>query len=339
VLEKKQTILAHAKATNWLMYSKYSGDKSKLRIGGAAPAMISPDCRFLRIGAQFFELDKGTYVAMPGLRVESEAYPAYVEEFAFSQRYAVFATRRKITKDIYQRGTRNARKNNGFIEEETNSVVPASEDRDDDESSADSESESSHASSVDSADRAYETWSECSTEDEDDFEDDVIAPWTGPAEDSSDSSESSGLESEENTSDADQSEEPGSDSASEDAEFPTSAVVGYGQWNSDDEDYDLEDAGTHHQIRLARRPLNRGPKDPQVSLTVFNTECSPPSRIFHFSCRASSMIYASPPVVHPSKPLVVWPLGGGEVLFADFVANTYFLRKLRPSTRYSECSH
>ncbi|KAF8522855.1 hypothetical protein JB92DRAFT_2886428 [Gautieria morchelliformis] len=336
ILEKKQTILAHAKATNWLLYSKYSGDESTLRRGAAAPAMFSPDCRVLRIGAQLFALDdQGTYVAMPGLHIESEPYPADVEVFAFSQRYVV-VTKRKITKNTNQRATRN-RKNNDSrkgINEETNSVAPVSEGGDDEESSTDSESEFSYASSVDSADRAYETWSECSTEYEDDFEDDVIAPWTVPVD--GDSSDSSGLESEGNMSDADQSEEPGSDSASEDADFPISAVVGYGQWHSDDEDYDLEGEGTHHQIRLARRPWTRGPRDPQVSLTVFNTECSPPSKIFYFSCKVSSMIYASPPVVHPSEPLVVWPLGGGEVLFADFVANTYFLRKLRPSTRYTK---
>ncbi|KAF8532084.1 hypothetical protein JB92DRAFT_3104133 [Gautieria morchelliformis] len=336
ILEKKQTISAHAKATNWFLYSKYSGDESTLRIGAAAPAMFSPDCRFLRIGAQLFALDdQGTYVAMPGPHVESEPYPADVEVFAFSQRYAV-VTRRRNTKNTNQRATRD-RKNNDFnkrIKEETNSVAPVSEGGDDEESSADSESDFSYASSVDSADRAYETWSECSTEYEDDFEDDVIAPWTVPVD--GDSSDSSGLESEGNMSDADQSEEPGSESVSEDADFPTSAVVGYGHWHSDDEDYDLEGEGTHHQIRLARRPWTRGPRDPQVSLTVFNTECSPPSRIFYFSYKVSSMIFASPPVVHPSEPLVVWPLGGGEVLFADFVANTYFLRKLRPSTRYTK---
>ncbi|KAF8522856.1 hypothetical protein JB92DRAFT_3110440 [Gautieria morchelliformis] len=321
ILEKKQTILAHAKATNWLLYSRYSGDESTLRIGGAAPAMFSPDCRFLRIGAQLFALD-------------DQAVSCDVEVFAFSQRYAV-VTRRRIPKNTNQRATRN-RKNNDFnkrIKEDTNSVAPVSEGGDDEESSTDSESEFSYASSVDSADPAYETWSECSTEYEDDFEDEIIAPWTVPADTDGDSSDSS---SEGNMSDAHQSEEPGSDSASEDADFPISAVGGYGEWHSEDEDYDLEGEGTHHQIRLATRPWTRGPRDPQVSLTVFNTECSPPSRIFYFSCRVSSMIYASPPVVHPSEPLVVWPLGGGEVLFADFVANTYFLTKLRPSTRYTK---
>lgn len=48
------------------------------------------------------------------------------------------------------------------------------------------------------------------------------------------------------------------------------------------------------------------------------------------------ILYASPPIIHPSKSLVVWPLSVGDVLFADFQANTYFIRKLGPSATHSK---
>jgi len=38
------------------------------------------------------------------------------------------------------------------------------------------------------------------------------------------------------------------------------------------------------------------------------------------------------------KPLVIWPVGGGNVLFASILWGTrFFTRKLRPSTHHSKC--
>ena len=343
-LGNRQTILVQTKATNWLLYDNSSDEKSTLRVGKAAPAMFSPDCRFLRIGAQLFALDdQGSYISIQGFNTENEMHPPYIEEFTsnLSQPYVVFATRRNITKGACHQGIRDERKDasGAKAEEDKNTVIPASDRGDDQDRSADSESDSSHASSTNSTAGAYETWSECSTEPEDEFEDDIIAPWTGPVgmEEGgfSDSSGSSDEEGKENTSDADESAEPGSDSSSEDSDLPTTAIVGYGRWYSDDEGHDEDGEG---QIVLTRRPLTQS-RDLQASLTVVDTSYSTPRRIFRFSYTLPSLLYASPPVLHPSKPLVVWPLGGGDVLFADFMANTYFVRKLRPSTSHSEYSH
>ena len=41
------------------------------------------------------------------------------------------------------------------------------------------------------------------------------------------------------------------------------------------------------------------------------------------------MLYDHPRAVHPQELLVVWPLGGGNLLFADVAAKTYFTRQLR----------
>jgi len=335
-LEKTQIILVEEEATNWLLYTKYSGDESTLRMGRATPAEFSPDCKVLRIGAQLFSLDdQGTYVSIPGLGVNNDDYPAYVEEFVSRRPYSVLATRRIMTtKDIYQSGIRDE-KIEGFgpdFNKMEETVMPIFEWSDDEDGGAGSESDSSYASLTDSEDRAYETWSECSTEHSEDlqFEDDT-APLGGSAVvEEGDLSDSSQVQTGENLLD---DEKKGSGSDSEDSDLPASAILPYGKWYSDDE-------GSGDEIHYGRvdtqieTPKSR---DLQVSLAVFDTSCSAPKRIFHFSRTVSSMLYVSPPVIHPSKALVVWPLGRGDVLFADFVTNTYFVRKLRPSTSHSEC--
>ena len=71
------------------------------------------------------------------------------------------------------------------------------------------------------------------------------------------------------------------------------------------------------------------------SLMIYNVDSEHPVQLFKFSHPLPIMLYSSPPVFHPSKPLVVWPLCGGEILFADFEGKTYFIRKARPSTTRS----
>ncbi|KAI8214734.1 hypothetical protein K4K53_011859 [Colletotrichum sp. SAR 10_77] len=83
----------------------------------------------------------------------------------------------------------------------------------------------------------------------------------------------------------------------------------------------------------------RDPKDHiTATIAVYNMTSGNAVRVFHYdhNALATSMIYHSPPVVHPKKALVVWPLGRGEILFADFEEKTYFIRAIMPTTRDSE---
>ncbi|KAF8587635.1 hypothetical protein K439DRAFT_1630517 [Ramaria rubella] len=333
-LERKQPISAHEKSTNWSLYEK----DSMLRTGKAVPAMFSPDCRLLRIGAQLFALnDRGEYAPMAGLSTQDDAYPSYVEEFASNRSYVVLATRRNINvEDIYESGVRDRgikQFGENLIKMEER-LMAACDWSDDEIGDGDSESDISYSSSMDSEDGAYETWSECSTEHSEDvcFEDDVVTPWAGPAEVEkdglSDSSQSSIMELEEDPSEDGQSNASDLDRS----ELPASAIIGYGQRHSDDEDDNCYGEDIYDEV-VATRP--RRSCDPQASLVVFDISCPMPRRIFHFSYAISSMLYVSPPVVHPSESLAVWPIGGGDVLFADFVANTYFMRKIRPSTTHT----
>ena len=58
--------------------------------------------------------------------------------------------------------------------------------------------------------------------------------------------------------------------------------------------------------------------------------------IFHYKHDILAMLYSSPPALHPTKSLFVWPLGGGEVLFVDYEAKTYLIRATMPITPASK---
>lgn len=108
----------------------------------------------------------------------------------------------------------------------------------------------------------------------------------------------------------------------------------------DDSDYendsDEEDAG----LRLAelleprRKQVRNGTR---CEMQVFRKPDlgQPPQRVFRFIQSSSSPLFASPPIFHPTKALLVWPLGDGDILFADYVNNTYFTRRMRFGYRSS----
>ena len=74
-------------------------------------------------------------------------------------------------------------------------------------------------------------------------------------------------------------------------------------------------------------------KGQQGLLLVYDLNHGNPVQLFKFSHLLTAVLDNSPPAIHPTKPLVVWPLSGGDILFADYRANSYFIRKFRPSTR------
>ena len=69
----------------------------------------------------------------------------------------------------------------------------------------------------------------------------------------------------------------------------------------------------------------------RISVRIYDTMNKQQKPVFHFSQYVDRNLFSSPPVFHPSKPLLVWPLGAGEVLFANYMGNTYFTRLLCPS--------
>lgn len=83
----------------------------------------------------------------------------------------------------------------------------------------------------------------------------------------------------------------------------------------------------------------REPNDRIIaSIAVHDRRVGHSVRMFHYEHEtpATGMIYHSPPSLHPHKSLVVWPVGGGEILFADYAEKTYFIRATMPTTSDSE---
>lgn len=89
------------------------------------------------------------------------------------------------------------------------------------------------------------------------------------------------------------------------------------------------------QMAYSRQDKKRDAKVQQGVLTIYDLAVSPPTQVFTFTHELPIMLYESPPAIHPTKPLVVWPLCGGDVLFADFEGKSYFIRRARTTTRKS----
>lgn len=246
----------------------------------------------------------------------------------------------------------------------------SSSDEDEDE-----DEDSSEDYTTDEESEARESWSECSSEDTADsqFEDEKRTPWasllgqeaqseieTSESEPGSDSSQDSSEVSPE-TAESSESEEPektavgeesttgtkvddSEDSSEEESDLPRGAFFGFRQawrdedddnpdWNGSDDAPAFEHRYIAHGIRKKR--ANGDDSQPQVFISVFDTSKASPERVFTFSPSLAFLLHDSPPAVHPTAPLAVWPLSTGNILFADFENNSYFIRKLRPSTLYS----
>ncbi|KAK5100689.1 hypothetical protein LTR70_001411 [Exophiala xenobiotica] len=81
---------------------------------------------------------------------------------------------------------------------------------------------------------------------------------------------------------------------------------------------------------------------PLAQIHVYDVQTSDedglPTRVFRYACPTVTMplLSSSPPAAHHTKPLVVWPLGDGKLLFADYVGNTYFIKTTKVSRMWSQ---
>lgn len=329
--------------------------------GGTPIASFSDDGQCLRIGTQLYTVDgSGEYRVFAGVVAQEEGY---IEEIAGYEGVVAVAGRRLAhTAEVHRRtgegsggaddedGERHSEEDcdddeidgsySGYEEDDTcvGEEGNGDDERDSDDSGewADSDNNSDSSASGSSSvfdDRGYETCSDtCSsvsddapqieTEDESDFD---CAHSSCEAEEDTSSSEEDG-----EGKDHDQRTEDDAESAQEDDD-------GYAA-NSDDgldpSAFVFGQTRPYADQHLSKR-RTRGRKDEspgrsappaqkRVSIRVSTSE----GRLFHFSRKVTSSLSNSPPVLHPIEPLLVWPLGGWEVLFADYEDNTYFVREL-----------
>ena len=102
--------------------------------------------------------------------------------------------------------------------------------------------------------------------------------------------------------------------------------------NDDSDEWDSEGEAFMRSYGRSRAKRYTS-KGQQGLLMVYDLNHGHPVQLFKFSHLLTSVLDNSPPAIHPTKPLVVWPLSGGDMLFADYRANSYFIRKFKPSTR------
>ncbi|CZR51756.1 uncharacterized protein PAC_01633 [Phialocephala subalpina] len=62
---------------------------------------------------------------------------------------------------------------------------------------------------------------------------------------------------------------------------------------------------------------------PGVNITVQRNRLSGPETVFRYTTASPTLLYESPPVLHPTLPLLVFPLDGRRFLFANLLENTY----------------
>ncbi|KAJ7145350.1 hypothetical protein C8R43DRAFT_953421 [Mycena crocata] len=102
------------------------------------------------------------------------------------------------------------------------------------------------------------------------------------------------------------------------------------------------DSDSDDGVFRPNRPIGRRKQAPttkssnkdtiMASITVRHRE---DQKLFNFTHHLQYLLHESPPIIHPKFSLVVWPLSCGDILFADFLANTYFIRRIRPSTSHT----
>jgi hypothetical protein len=338
------------------MYAKASTEGSTRLV--ARPTAIDDEGRVLRIGSQLFILgDEGEYAPLLlDTAATIDAVPPYFEEFASRGPVIILASRAHTAAQKQQDRFRDIEDfGKDFKRQEKLATVidcDSDEGADDavDLESSDEDNDGTLADSTGSSDsdvsaEEYESWSEASTEDERDIDSDNDD--AAPAGSSSSSSDSSAVDP---SDDAGSEDGAASDSSEDPPPLPATAFLAFAGQDSDEEDdyWGVEvgarlDAIHEGPTAIPQRKLP-GPdtspgieSGPEMVLTVLDASArDAPTVLFRHRHPLVFMLYASPPVVHPSKPLVVWPLGAGDVLFADIAAKSYFVRKLRLSTTRSE---
>lgn len=347
VLENTQMISVLESESSWPVYTTpLTVTSNRKRVGRAPLVAFTLDCQYMRIGTQLYELKNDKYYVSLCHILSGDRYPTYVEEFAVRGPYAVFASRRRVKQeDIRKTGVSDdAVANLGVDFNAMEEMVSLDDDSSSSIFSPGNRSSSSLWTSSDDSELndAYESWSEGDTDVPEgvEFEEDRITPWSGPMGDPNEADSSSELSSDSETSEQENEPQPvgaRDESLDEEIEFDPQ-VAGYGRWY-DDEDEDDEDAYMYYAYGPTALFKTRPELQASISVFLIRSSDEPPllpAKLFHFTQELPIALYDSPPAIHPFKSLIVWPIGRGDVLFADFSCQSYFMRKLRLTTSNSK---
>lgn len=310
VARKPQTWALEEAASNVFQYMKrpdVQGATISLvpRASRAELAAFSDDGQFLRVGAQLYaQGDDGEYLRLAALPSDAEKHLQYIEEFAGRGRIIAVTSRR------------------AFIPDEQDIMIrKAAKSRED--SDLDDDSDASSVAPDD--DEAYESYSECSSAgaDESDSASEVSEDDQGhsSADESVAFDEAEEVEQPSDESELEVVEEnnDGDGNSSDESEFDPASYISANATSSN------RSQATRRRGRMVRGGRRRVARvDFPLSLDIFSSA----SRVLRFSRKVPTKLIDSPPVIHPTLSLVVWPLAGTEVLFADFQQKTFFTRSV-----------
>ncbi|OMP86801.1 hypothetical protein BK809_0000476 [Diplodia seriata] len=325
----------------WPLYLRLEDDDVKTRYSQEKPISFGDNGDCLRIGSSIFLRDKdGNFSALQPGNGGKDEIPAYFQEFALIPGLVVIASRRNsnmlgpessITEDPFQDlANLFARAQQKRGEDSSSDTEVSESDPEDDETSLSSSEES--WSSMD------ESCSEASTEPSDALEDEnALEMFKGHIG----SSESGSTTEEEDTEETDSEVSSGSDLGGnpfarfhkgyrDDDSDADEAYVALNRDSDSDEGSDRVRAFLAYESR--KRPRKQTQPDLRASIQVFRTSESGLKHLFRLRQPLHLPLYDSPPAIHPSLPLVAWPLGPSTILFLDYEARQYFTRKLRPTT-------
>lgn len=346
-LDQREDISIAIDTCHWSLYSSAMDGSRKL-----VPVKFGDDLGFLRLGSQIFSRnEEGFYKLALGAKSTNDVIPWYFEEFATRGQYIVLTSRRKPSASVIPPD-----KNDKII---VDTDVPA-EDADSEESDLPSTpsvvskatsvkssigKESSRHSTADSGDDNNKSITS-SDEDSETHDIESISSSDSLDPDSDDEDWSEGSTDLEKLGFPPPEEEQHSDVS----ETPSSSDTEPESAESTDSDHPqpranfirLDDSDSGDEVNFGdgsdglafRRRLKSG--TPKGSITVFDSSLCPPKLVFQYSHPLPITLYDSSPVIHPTKPLVVWPLCGGDILFADFMLKSHFIRKSRATSRHSK---
>ncbi|KAF2455505.1 hypothetical protein BDY21DRAFT_349522 [Lineolata rhizophorae] len=107
-------------------------------------------------------------------------------------------------------------------------------------------------------------------------------------------------------------------------------------FDDDDDDESANEHGARIDDILSGKRHGSTRKGSKAKIQIFDTRPGKQSKpLFHLEEPIPGVLFDSPPVFHPSAPLVVWSLGSREILFVDYLHNTYFTRTLHAPTSKS----
>ncbi|OKL61210.1 hypothetical protein UA08_03619 [Talaromyces atroroseus] len=98
---------------------------------------------------------------------------------------------------------------------------------------------------------------------------------------------------------------------------------------SDSNDGSENEDGALFEEMMVNNKTTKADGTRRVTLRIYDSaKLNHQDPVFHYSCYIKARLFDSPPAFHPSKPLLVWPLGDGEILFANYETKTYYTREL-----------